>query len=239
MWDIESTASLLRGMSNTSDPRELLRLFLAHAQSLFNVQRAIVLSRDGLEHPQFRVVLSAECGERRSSTITDGSEIAAAGGLLADLLYAGQFRRVAPLVVSSEEPSRALLRDYRSLVAFPLFDHGECTSMVVLLGPSDHDCSAQELCGLAIMGSLLQRADRAESLAKQLEATCRTLNTELAAAANVQRWLLPPPSPPSSGVSIASSYRTAQHSGGDYYDAGELPDGHFGVMIADVRPRLC
>lgn len=106
--------------------------------------------------------------------------------------------------------------------------------MVVVLGPSDDDCSAHDLCGLAIMGSLLQRADRADALAKQLEITCRTLNTELAAAANVQRWLLPPLTSSSEAVGVASLYRTAQHCGGDYYDIGPLPDGRIGVLVADV-----
>jgi sigma-B regulation protein RsbU (phosphoserine phosphatase) len=81
---------------------------------------------------------------------------------------------------------------------------------------------------------LLQRADRAWALTRKLEATCRALDAELAAAASVQRWLLPPPTPPTAGVCVAASYRPAHHAGGDYYDAGELPDGRFGVLIADV-----
>jgi sigma-B regulation protein RsbU (phosphoserine phosphatase) len=235
MWDIEATTSLLREMSGTLDPQELLRLFLAHARRSFNVQRAIVLNRDGLEYPQFRVVLYAECGDPRAGTRVDDLNITRAGGLLADLLYAGQFRRLTqPLVFDRAEPFFPLLRDCRSLVAFPLFDQREAVGAVILLGPSAQDCNAAELCGLAIMASLLQRADRAHALTKQLETTCRTLDSELAAAASVQRWLLPPPAPPTAGVGVASFYRPAHHAGGDYYDAGPLSDGNIGVLIADV-----
>lgn len=237
MWDIETTTALLRQMSETpDDPEKLLRLILTHAQAALNVQRAIVLSRDGLECPLFRVVLYAECDPRypRAVTFRDDPNSTRGGGLLADLLYAGRFRRVTPLVFDDTEPSHAFLEGCRSLMAFPLFDHGESLGMVILLGPSDRDCSEPELCALAIMGSLLRRADRAHALKKRLEATCRALDAELAAAASVQRWLLPPSGPPIPGVGTAALYRTAQQAGGDYYDAGELPDGSFGVLIADV-----
>src|SRR5512147_1206706 len=73
-----------------------------------------------------------------------------------------------------------------------------------------------------------------EALIARLEATCRALDAELAAAASVQRWLLPPLNSPGPHIRVAASYRTAQHASGDYYDAGELPDGRFGVLIADV-----
>lgn len=234
MWDIESTTALLQSMSSSLSPRELLGHFLNHAQSVFNVQRAIVLSREGLKYPHFRVVFNVECGEPPLTRGSEDPEFVTVGGILADLLYAGQFRQIAPVLVSNQEPSRSLLHDCRSLVAFPLFDRGQCTGMVVLLGPSDDDCSAHELCGLAIMASLLQRADHADALARQFEIACRTLNAELTAAASVQRWLLPPSTSSSEAVGVASFYRTAQHCGGDYYDVGPLPDDRIGVLIADV-----
>jgi sigma-B regulation protein RsbU (phosphoserine phosphatase) len=235
MWDIEATTSLLREMSGTSDPQAHLRLFLTHSQRSFNVQRAIVLNRDGLEFPQFRVVLCAERDDSRAGTQVIELNITRSGGLLADLLYAGQFRRLTQLLVCDRaEPSFPLLKDCRSLVAFPLYDHKEAVGMVVLLGPSRQDCNAAEICGLAIMASLLQRADRTHALTKQLEATNRTLDLELAATASVQRWLLPPPLPIAPSVGVASLYRPAHHAGGDYYDAGPLSDGNIGVLIADV-----
>ncbi|MCW5766808.1 MAG: serine/threonine-protein phosphatase [Phycisphaeraceae bacterium] len=220
-------------MSSAANPRALLGVLLTHAERVFNVQRAIVLTREGLEYPFFRVVFTAERGARPVDGVA-GSEFVGQGGLLADLLYAGQFHRMAPILVGAGDPSSALLRDCRSLVAFPMFDHGECSGMVVLLGPSGDECSVHDLCGLAIMGSLLQRADRAEALAQRLEIACRTLNTELAAAASVQRWLLPPSTSSSAAVGVASFYRAAQHCGGDYYDVGPLPDGRIGVLVADV-----
>jgi sigma-B regulation protein RsbU (phosphoserine phosphatase) len=60
---------------------------------------------------------------------------------------------------------------------------------------------------------------------------------ELAAAAHVQRWLLPSTLPALPGISIATSYHTAKRSGGDYYDVMKLPDGRLGFLIADVSGK--
>jgi sigma-B regulation protein RsbU (phosphoserine phosphatase) len=49
--------------------------------------------------------------------------------------------------------------------------------------------------------------------------------------------LLPPSTPVVANTSIAAWYRTARHSGGDYYDLDEMPDGRLGVLIADVSGK--
>lgn len=235
MWDIEATTSLLQEMSGTSDPREHLRLFLTHAHRSLGVQRAIVLNREGLEYPQYRVVFCAECNASHAGTQVNELNVTRSGGLLADLLYAGRFRTLTqPLRFDRAEPSVSLLKDFRSLVALPLYESKEAVAMVVLLGPSRQHCNAAEVSGLAIMASLLRRADRAHALTMQLEETCRMLDSELAATASVQRWLLPPPVPLAPGIGVASYYRPAHHAAGDYYDAGPLADGNVGVLIADV-----
>jgi sigma-B regulation protein RsbU (phosphoserine phosphatase) len=83
---------------------------------------------------------------------------------------------------------------------------------------------------------LLGRAIESQKLANQLASTCRALDSELKAAADIQRWLLPS-LPELDDIGIAASYRTARYSGGDYYDVGRLPDGRIGVLIADVSGK--
>lgn len=234
MWNIDSTCKLLRDISAATEPGELLRLILEYARRSVHLDRALVLSREGLEFPFFRVKLRGECGDNRDTAPSADPDAVRSGGLLADLLYAGEFHTTTDLPRQYQDPASDLLGQSRFLVAFPLFERGTSVGMVVLLGPSTHVCDTAEICSLAIMGTLLQRADHAHMLTRELESTCRALDAELAAAASVQRWLLPPSTPPSAGVCLAASYRTAQQSGGDYYDAGELKDGRFGVMIADV-----
>ena len=234
MWDIESSTELLRDLSAAEGPQDLLRLILVHARRNAELERAVVLSREGLSFPRFRVIVDVSYDGQRCGEDPQGLGPVRAGGLLADLLYAGEYRSVSPLPTAGEDPSSDLFADARSLIAFPLLDQRAQTGTVVMFSPVPRAYEPHELCGLAIMGALLQRANRADQLARKLKAACRQLDTELAAAASVQRWLLPPPAPPSTGVGTAALYRPAQRSGGDYYDAGPLPDGRFGVMIADV-----
>lgn len=237
MWDIHSTTQLLKAMSASTEPDELLRLFMEHVRRRVHVERAVVLSNKGLTAPQYRVVLRVEWDDdARAGPVADPDQVRA-GGLLAKILYSGDFQSIAELSPEASDPAFDLLRGSRSLMAFPLFDKGASIGMVVMFGPSPHTCNTTDLCGLAVMSALLERASSAQMLAQQLEATCRALDAELQAAANVQRWLLPPSMPKIANVSIAASYRTARHSGGDYYDVGQLPDGRTGVLIADVSGK--
>jgi sigma-B regulation protein RsbU (phosphoserine phosphatase) len=234
MWDLESTTEMLRDISAADGPDDLLRMILMHARRHTRLDRAIVLSREDLVSPAFRVVLDVSCDVSQSPLHLSSTGSHRSGGLLADLLYAGEFRSLTDLNGLHDDPCLDLLGSARSLIAFPLFDHREATGMVVMLARGLHACQPAEVFGLSVMGALLQRANRADELARQLDHTCRELDSELAAAASVQRWLLPHPTAQSCGVRTAALYRTARRSGGDYYDSGPLPDGRFGVMIADV-----
>lgn len=234
MWDIESTTELLRDLSAADSSLDLLRLILVHARRNSELERAVVLSREGLSHPRFRVTLDVSCDGKRASENPQGIGPVRAGGLLSDLLYAGGYRSMSSLPSAGDDPAADLIADAQSLIAFPLLEQRAQTGVVVMFSPVAHAHDLRDLCGLAIMGAMLQRVNRADRLAQDLKAACRDLDAELAAAADVQRWLLPPQTPPSTGVGTAALYRPAQRSGGDYYDAGPLSDGRFGLMIADV-----
>jgi phosphoserine phosphatase RsbU/P len=256
MWNIDSTTELLKHMSAAAEPGELVRLFFEHVRRSVHVERALVLSSAGMTAPQYRIVRSVNWDADRGSVLAESAEVRE-GGLLARLLYTGSLQNIADLQRGQEplperpegccaqrfltplqdDPAFDLLQGSRSVLAFPLFEKGAGAGMVVMLGPSPQTCNNTDLCGLAMMGALLDRATQAQTLARQLESTCRKLDAELQAAADVQRWLLPPSMPAVANTSIATSYRTARHSGGDYYDLGELPDGRLGVLIADVSGK--
>jgi sigma-B regulation protein RsbU (phosphoserine phosphatase) len=60
------------------------------------------------------------------------------------------------------------------------------------------------------------------------------LERELASAARMQRLLLPAALPTEEGISFAAHYQTSRYAGGDYYDVLPLPDGRYGLVVADV-----
>lgn len=235
MWNIVSTTELMQAMSAASEPGELVRLFYEHVRRGIDVQRALVLERSGLSRPQYRIVHDLN-GTGESSQPVATSHESRQGGVLAEILYTGAFQNIAYFTPDASDPAFDLLHGSRSLMAFPIFEKGMAAGMIVVLGSSPFGHDPDDLCSLAMMSALLGRAIESLKLANRLEATCRALDAELEAAANVQRWLLPTV-PALENVSIAASYRTARYSGGDYYDVGLLPDGKLGVFIADVSGK--
>jgi phosphoserine phosphatase RsbU/P len=235
MWDIKSTTRLLKEMSQSSEPGELVRLFFDHIRQSVDVQRALVLSNVGLSSPQYRLIHNVNGDEDVTVSADEINELRH-GGLLAKILYLGEFQNIQHLAPDASDPAFDLLQGSCSLIAFPVFEKGMNTGMVVMLGRSHQAHDTAELCALATVSSLLGRAIEAQKLANQLEQANRALDAELKAAADVQRWLLPS-LPKLDNVSIAASYRTARYSSGDYYDVGVLPDGRLGVFIADVSGK--
>ncbi len=73
---------------------------------------------------------------------------------------------------------------------------------------------------------------------QQLEREVRNsrdrLQRELASAGAMQRDILPATLPCGNGATFSAYYRTSLYAGGDYYDVLRLPDGQFGVIVADV-----
>jgi sigma-B regulation protein RsbU (phosphoserine phosphatase) len=230
----QSTTRLLKEMSQSSDPGELVRLFLDHVRQDIDVQRALVLSSAGLSAPQYRLVHNVACNEPTGSVATL-NELHKAG-LLAEILYLGEFQTIADFAPNTSDPGFDLLQGSRSLIAFPIFEKGISVGVVVMLGSSPQVHNDSELCALATTSSLLGRAIEAQKLANHLEVVRRALDSELKAAADVQRWLLPS-LPRIDGIDIAASYRTARYSSGDYYDVGRLSDGRLGILIADVSGK--
>jgi sigma-B regulation protein RsbU (phosphoserine phosphatase) len=235
MWNIESTTVLLKEMSQSTEIGELVRLFFEHVRRSVDVQRALVLSSAGVSPPRYRLVHNVNCDDESTGPVSTINEIRE-GGLLAAILYDGKFQNLTDFRPDASDLAFDLLRGYLSLMAFPLFENGTSAGMVVLLGASSRPPQPADLCVLGMISSLLGRAIESQKLATQLQATYRALDSELQAAADVQRWLLPSlPALPNTG--IAASYRTARYSGGDYYDVGQLPDGRLGVLIADVSGK--
>ena len=61
------------------------------------------------------------------------------------------------------------------------------------------------------------------------------LEHELKVVSEVQQKLLPKQLPAIDGFKLAVHYETSLYAGGDYYDIIELPDNHWGFLIADAE----
>jgi sigma-B regulation protein RsbU (phosphoserine phosphatase) len=82
--------------------------------------------------------------------------------------------------------------------------------------------------------SLFGRATHNLVLTKELKQAYDVVERELKIVADLQRTLLPKRLPTIPGLDLAAHYQTSKWAGGDYYDIFALPDGRFGLLIADV-----
>jgi sigma-B regulation protein RsbU (phosphoserine phosphatase) len=106
--------------------------------------------------------------------------------------------------------------------------------MVILL---HHDVAAYKPDRLpehVWMSNLFGRATHSLVLSQEVRKAYDQVDKELKVVADIQRSLLPTTLPAIPTLDLASYYQTSTRAGGDYYDFFELPDGKWGVLIADV-----
>ena len=84
------------------------------------------------------------------------------------------------------------------------------------------------------MSSLFGRATHNLVLRNELKQTYDIVERELKVVADIQRSLLPQVLPKIPNLELAAYYRTSRWAGGDYYDFFPLPDGRWGILVADV-----
>jgi sigma-B regulation protein RsbU (phosphoserine phosphatase) len=72
-------------------------------------------------------------------------------------------------------------------------------------------------------------------LKTEVESRKDQLEHELKVVSEVQQKLLPKQLPVIDGFRLAAHYETSRYAGGDYYDIIELPDNHWGFLIADAE----
>src|SRR6476661_4029896 len=166
MWDIQTTARLLKEMSQSTEAGELVRLFFDHIRPSVDFERALVVSSAGLSAPHYRLVHNVNRNDPSGSVLT--MDELRQGGLLAEFLYQGEFQNIPRFAPNASDPSFDLLQGSGSLMSFPLFEKGANVGMVLLLGSSPFPLDPAAICALATMTSLLGRAIESQKLANQL-----------------------------------------------------------------------
>ncbi len=71
-------------------------------------------------------------------------------------------------------------------------------------------------------------------LRREVQARWEDLDRELKIVADAQKALLPAKLPQIPGLHLAAYYETSRYAGGDYYDVVPLPDGRWGLLLADA-----
>jgi phosphoserine phosphatase RsbU/P len=225
---------MMRDMSRHTDPQEMVRSYGKRIQVVRPTDGRISLSRRGLRAPDYRVTRSTTWSADINPWKEKDRLPLHKGGLFAELLYKDEPRIIDDLQVDANDPAARYVGDNRSLAAIPMFDQGVALNMVLLLRKEPGSFAMSELPELVWMSNLFGRATNTLVLSEQLQQAYQALDREFALVGEIQRSLLPSVLPKIPTMDLAAHYHPSQQAGGDYYDFFELPEGKWGVFIADV-----
>jgi sigma-B regulation protein RsbU (phosphoserine phosphatase) len=225
---------LVMEMSAQDDAERLVRVFARRGAFLVRRDGFVSVSRRDLTAPHYRITRSWRWRE----PINPWTELHRLPlfdrGLLGELLYIGKAAVLNHLEIDADDPAREHLDGMRSLACVPSYDHGEPLNMVTILSREPNAFTATDLENLLLHANLLGRAVNNLVLAQQLDEAYRKLDEEMQQAGRVQRELLPEELPIIDGLELGASYVTCSRAGGDYYQVLPLPDGRWGLFLADV-----
>jgi sigma-B regulation protein RsbU (phosphoserine phosphatase) len=231
---LAAIVAMMREMSQQSDPEGMVRAYGSHIRKLMPFDRFLALSRRGLEHPRYRITRSSTWTEPVNPWKEPHKLPLLEGGLLAELIYGDWPRAIDELEIDPADPAAAYLEGMRSLVALPNYEGGVALNMTVALGAQPGYFDPAILPEWVWMSNLFGRATNSLVLKEQVREAYEIVDRELRAVADMQRALLPSVLPAIPRLGLAAHYQTSQWAGGDYYDIFALPDGRWGLWIADV-----
>jgi sigma-B regulation protein RsbU (phosphoserine phosphatase) len=235
-WRARLAISLdvMRELSRYTDPDDMHRVFARRMAQLYPTSRQLTLSRRGLTRPTVRVTRFNLWPDALNPYKEPHRLPVVSGGLLADLAYGDEPRVLDDLRLRPDDPAAEYLAGQRSLLAIPVFQDGTATDMVVVTREEPSAFPREQVPELVWMTNLFGRAVRAQVLSEQLREASDSADYDLRVIADLQHRLLPSGPPLVPGLEVAVHYRTANQSGGDYYDFFPLPGGKLGVLVADV-----
>lgn len=224
----------MREMSAQNDPQEMVRAYGRRMQQLLTIERRVSLSRRGLRDPFVRVTRSTTWDREVNPWLEKDRLPLLEGGLFAELIYAEEPRVFDDFTPDPDDPAWEYLDGCRSLLAIPMFDQGESLNMVIVMQREPNAFDKDQIPDVVWRTNLFGRATSNLVLKEELQRAYIALDREFRVVGDIQRALLPVELPKIRGADVASHYQPAQRAGGDYYDFFPLPDGKWGIFIADV-----
>src|SRR5438132_4178240 len=231
---LDIIVDMMREMSSQTDPQEMVRAYGAKARAILPSDGRISLSRRGLTAPRYRITRSTTWSQPVDPWKENDRLPVLQGGLFARLIYGDLPRIINNLEPEPDDPAAEYLAGQRSLLAIPLYDQGVALNMVLLLKKEPGGFSGDKFPEMVWLSNLFGRATSNLVLSNELKQAYQALDKELKVVGEIQRSLLPAELPRIPTMDLAVYYQPSARAGGDYYDFFPLPEGKWGIFIADV-----
>jgi sigma-B regulation protein RsbU (phosphoserine phosphatase) len=238
--DLNVLTEMLCEVSTVGDPVSLLNRFGRHFWKVRPVDLMVSVSCRGLAAGQYKITRAIRAVDREASgeppnPWRDWEQIPAhTGGFLGGLLACSVPQLVHELRVDDDPALGDMISEMGCCMASPIYHHGETIYWNFYFHREPNLYTADHLADHFLTVNLVGTATRNLLAVNRADELNRKLTTQLEAVARVQKALLPTEIPKIPGLKIATSYLTSDEAGGDYYDFFRLPDGKWGVLIADV-----
>lgn len=231
-------AEMLREVSSVEEPVSMLRRFGRHFWQVRPIHLMISVSRRGLPEGSYkltRVVRPDSFDGEAPNPWRDWEKLPLhRGGFLGETIAQPRPQVFNHLHVPEDPALGDMLAEFGSCMASPIFDRGEALNWNFNFHRDPELYTPDMLADHFLTANLVGTATRNLLAVNRAEELNRQLTAQVEAVARVQQALLPTTTPEIPGVRIATSYLTSQEAGGDYYDFFPLPDGKWGILIADV-----
>lgn len=225
---------VMREISLQTDPEAMVQAYGSWIRTMIQADRFVSLSRRGLEFPKYRITRSSLWNSPINPWTEKDRLPLLEGGILGELIYSDEPRILDNLEISEDDPAFAYLEGQRSLMAIPNYDQGLGLNMTVRLSSEPYFFDHETFPEHVWMSNLFGRATQNLALSEELKRAYGMVDRELKHVADIQKSLLPKEIPVVPTLDLAASYQTSQWAGGDYYDFFALPEGRWGILIADV-----
>ena len=231
---LDHIVETMRAMSLHDDPQEMVRSYGQQMRRYQPTAGFVSLSRRGLDAPRYRITRSSRWTHEINPWKDPELLPVLSGGLMGELIYGDVPRVIDDICLAADDPGREFFEGHRSLVAIPHYDQGVGQNMVIMLRDQPHAFPPDQVLDWVWISSLFGRATQNLVLSAELKQAYALVERELSIVADIQRSLLPKVTPRIPTLDIATFYETSKWAGGDYYDFFRLPEGKWGILIADV-----
>ena len=231
---LDIVVETMKNVSRQTDPQKMVAAYGETAREMLPAGRFLSVTRRGLEPPHYLIARS-DLWEEQPNPWTERDKLPKLqGGLLGELVYADEARVIDHLEVDPGDPAHEYFEGMRSLVSIPIFDEGVAKNVVVRMSDEPAAYNKADLPTHVWLTNLFGRATHNLVLSQELKRVNEELDRELATVAAIQKSLLPPVLPKIPNLDLAVHYAASRHAGGDYYDFFPLPEGKWGILVADV-----
>jgi sigma-B regulation protein RsbU (phosphoserine phosphatase) len=222
---------------SVEDPQEIYPSLLELMRQSFDQRCYVEVTTKGLKAGSYRITRIWR--EDGADAVPDhspwrGEDVPLRqGGVIADLLARAEPGAVNNIEFGPEDPAWEELGLYRSVAMAP-GGMGEWHNWVLIFDRRANAFTPDDVEVLVLRVNLVGLSLKNLGMLGELRKAQRDIDQEVDRIAEIQRSLLPPERPSVPGLEIAARSETFDRAGGDIYDYAELPDGRWGLLVADA-----